>query len=233
MRPRERLIRQGVHALDPASLLALLLGTGQGQKEDAYQMAQRILYQCGGVKQLIHSDLSTLLSLKGIGEVKACRLLAAFELTRRVLQIEHQIISTDTTYPSYKSYREKLVRIARDLWVEDTHMVLAYPYPFIDEIQTLSLDQKISEKSDLISYLRQLVLVQNAVDEISNHTSSFQYWIIFILQACEHFSETDQSFAEQLHQKAEMLGIPIYTIMMISESQDWVLHTRDPNLSAD
>ncbi|WP_421616888.1 RadC family protein [Brevibacillus sp. TJ4] len=82
-RPRERLLREGAAHLSDAELLAILLRTGREQ-ETAYQLAQRLLATFGdlhGVAQAAHSELT---DIKGIGQVKAIELHAAFELGRRL-----------------------------------------------------------------------------------------------------------------------------------------------------
>lgn len=50
-RPRERLLREGSHALSDAELVAILLGTG-GRGRNAVALAQDVLARCGGVAGL-------------------------------------------------------------------------------------------------------------------------------------------------------------------------------------
>ena len=47
-RPRERLLREGSHALSDAELVAILLGTG-GPGRNVVALAQDVLARCGGV----------------------------------------------------------------------------------------------------------------------------------------------------------------------------------------
>ncbi len=82
-RPRERLLADGPGRLEPAELLAIVLGTGRGSGEDALQLAERVLRDVGGLDGLAAADLPALLGVGGIGPVKAARILAALELARR------------------------------------------------------------------------------------------------------------------------------------------------------
>ncbi len=82
-RPRERLRAAGAAALDDASLLALVLGTGRGSGEDALQLARRILRSVGGVGVLGAAAPADLETNNGIGAVRAARICATFELGRR------------------------------------------------------------------------------------------------------------------------------------------------------
>jgi DNA repair protein RadC len=82
--PRERLARAGVEALSDAELVAILLGTGvPGQPVEV--LAARVLAESGGLGGLERSGLGALSDLAGIGVGKACRLLAALEVGRRVV----------------------------------------------------------------------------------------------------------------------------------------------------
>ncbi len=81
--PRERLARVGVEALSDAELVALLLGTGaRGVPVEA--LAASVLAERGGLLGLERAGLGVLAARSGIGEGKACRLLAAVEVGRRV-----------------------------------------------------------------------------------------------------------------------------------------------------
>lgn len=82
-RPRERMLTLGSAAVQDAELLAVVLGTGRGSGEDALGLAQRLLRENGGLRQLARADLPALVGLEGVGPVKATRIAAAFELGRR------------------------------------------------------------------------------------------------------------------------------------------------------
>jgi DNA repair protein RadC len=83
-RPRERLLREGAAHLADAELLAILLRTGTEQ-ETSYELAQRLLAAFGDLRGLAQASHAELTKLKGIGQVKAIELHAAFELGRRVI----------------------------------------------------------------------------------------------------------------------------------------------------
>ena len=80
---RERASRGGVGSLSDVELLALLLATGAvGQPVGA--VAADLLSAVGGVERLERVGPYRLAQQRGIGPVKATRLLAAIELGRRV-----------------------------------------------------------------------------------------------------------------------------------------------------
>ena len=86
-RPRERLREIGAKYLSDAELMAILLRTGiKGQNVVA--LSQQLLVQVGGLSALSDVAFGRLCELKGISEAKACQLLAAVELGRRVADAE-------------------------------------------------------------------------------------------------------------------------------------------------
>jgi DNA repair protein RadC len=81
--PRERLARVGVESLSDAELVALLLGTG-ARGVPVEVLAASVLAERGGLVGLERAGLGALAARVGLGESKACRLLAAVEVGRRV-----------------------------------------------------------------------------------------------------------------------------------------------------
>jgi len=85
-RPREKLIAKGVENLSDKELLAILLRTGQAGKS-AIDIAESILTKYPK-KKILDVSFADLKKMNGIGADKACSLLAAFELTKRVLDVQ-------------------------------------------------------------------------------------------------------------------------------------------------
>ncbi|VVB80176.1 RadC-like JAB domain protein [uncultured archaeon] len=81
-RPREKLIKYGPGKLTESELLAIILRIGS-KKESVIELANK-LFTKYNVKTLSRLNLSTLKKEFGIGEVKACEILACFELGRRL-----------------------------------------------------------------------------------------------------------------------------------------------------
>jgi DNA repair protein RadC len=97
-RPREKLIEQGPANLKDKELLAVLLGTGRAGK-NVLEVAGEILAK-HPMKNLLILDYEKISKIKGIGPGKACSLLAAFELTKRALEVE------DNNLPTINSARD-------------------------------------------------------------------------------------------------------------------------------
>lgn len=82
-RPRERMIQYGAQALSNAELLAILLRTGTFQ-ESAVHVAQRLLRESGGLRNLTDMSMEQFTEIKGIGAAKALQIQAGIELGRRL-----------------------------------------------------------------------------------------------------------------------------------------------------
>ncbi len=80
-RPRERMLRHGAETLSNAELLAVLLGSGVPGK-NAIQLAREMTD--GGFATLARCDSTQLARRAGIGGAKAARIIAAFEIARRI-----------------------------------------------------------------------------------------------------------------------------------------------------
>ncbi len=82
-RPRERLYQVGAPQLSLQELLAVLLGGGTAQGS-ALQTALRLVATYGDLVELGKADIDALRQISGIGFARACRLVAAFEIGRRI-----------------------------------------------------------------------------------------------------------------------------------------------------
>ena len=86
-RPRERLERWGPGSLSHQELLAILLRTGSnadGKKYTAIDLATHLLTHFASLKGIAQADFAELQQIGGIGPAKACQIMAAFELGKRV-----------------------------------------------------------------------------------------------------------------------------------------------------
>lgn len=82
-RPRERLIKYGTGNLSNEELLAILLKTGTRDKS-AKDLAANLLIKLGSIKSLDDMNYYSLSQIKGIGQAKACTILTAIELGKRI-----------------------------------------------------------------------------------------------------------------------------------------------------
>ena len=82
--PYERFLEKGAGSLTNAELLAIILRTGTGGRS-AVDLARQILDRGGGRLSALHDlDLKDLLEIRGIGTVKAVKVLSLAELSLRL-----------------------------------------------------------------------------------------------------------------------------------------------------
>lgn len=105
-RPRERLINLGKEKLSNEELLAILLKSGT-KNTSVKLLANNILKQLDFITDLKDITLENLIKIKGIKQAKACELLAAIELGKRINQKYNninqiKIISSESVFEYYK-----------------------------------------------------------------------------------------------------------------------------------
>lgn len=83
-RPQEKMLYSGPGALSNAELLALILRSGNKDKS-AIQLAEDVLaYSANEIGGLGRAEVRELIELEGIGEAKACSIVAGIELAKRI-----------------------------------------------------------------------------------------------------------------------------------------------------
>lgn len=98
-RPREKLLRMGARALSNAELLAIMIGSGTGDK-NVTEVAREMLAASDGRLVLLSAmPLERLTAQKGIGPVKAVIISAALELGRRAFEESSVIKDSPITSP--------------------------------------------------------------------------------------------------------------------------------------
>lgn len=116
--PREKLIEKGVENLRDSELMAILLGTGIEGK-DVMKLSGDILKEYSK-KKLLALNYEKLSKIKGIGPAKACLLLAAFELTKRALEVE------DNNLPMVDSAKNAMAHLQELRTAKREHFVALY-----------------------------------------------------------------------------------------------------------
>ena len=85
MKPGRKFVEESPAACTDAELLAILIGSG-GAGYSALDVARDLLEHFGGLSNLMGHDLNELAEIKGVKTVRAIRIAAAFELSRRVIR---------------------------------------------------------------------------------------------------------------------------------------------------
>lgn len=104
-RPRERLAHYGPDKLSEAELLAILLRTGV-EGMNVIELSRKILKQFPKEK-LLNATVEDLKKVFGLGEAKACEIVACLELGRRLLKDKkcELLLSPQDVWESLKEIR--------------------------------------------------------------------------------------------------------------------------------
>ena len=108
-RPRERLINVGVENLSDEELLAIILKTGS-KEMSVKELSSYILSSFGGIENLKKLKYHEVKKIKGIGEAKACMLVAISEIVRRMNRKVITLIGTKLNTPLkiFEFYKSKI-----------------------------------------------------------------------------------------------------------------------------
>ena len=167
-RPRERLAKYGAKTLSDSQLLAILLRTGNRNK-NAVDLARNLLSHFGGLRALDSISFSELCSIKGIGLAKATQIKAALEIGKRFLRQKTEnnkrIKTVEDVVNYYKPY-------LRDLKKEVFKVML------LDGRNKMLKDVTISQGSLTASVVHPREVIKEAIKEsaaalifVHNHPS--------------------------------------------------------------
>ncbi len=203
-RPREKLMQHGPRVLSEAELLALLLGSGTGGMT-AVDVARQLLKDFEGLKNLAGCNLEELNRMRGIGHARASRMLAAFELGRRI-QSGNRERRVKITAPA------DLVRFMgpdlRGLKQEVMRVVL------LDSGNRVIRDTELTRGTLNASLVHPREVFKKAVDSLAaglilvhNHPSGEPAP-----------SVQDRRMTEQMCSAGELMGIPVLDHIIIAET---------------
>ncbi len=117
-RPREKLIAKGAENLKDSELLAILLRTGKTGK-NVIEIASQILSKYSK-KRLLQMTYQDLIKIGGIDSAKATTLLAAFELSKRALEVN------DTNLPVISTPKDVMAQLTELRHNKKEHFIALY-----------------------------------------------------------------------------------------------------------
>ncbi|MDX1679477.1 MAG: DNA repair protein RadC [Akkermansiaceae bacterium] len=113
LRPREKLVEHGASTLSDSELLALFIHTGiRGMS--AIELSKRLIERHGSLSALGALDVGELAKEHGLGETKAARLVAVFELGVRVSRERVHTQALDSPEHIHRSFAPQLMHLPRE-----------------------------------------------------------------------------------------------------------------------
>lgn len=194
-RPRERLVNYGVNSLSNEELLAILLKTGT-RKRSVKILASEVLNLVDNISGLKDITINKLLSIKGIGKVKAIEVIATIELGKRIY-IENKIIKNKLSTPN-------------DIYLSNKHL-------FIELKQEHFYCLYLNNKNELIE--RRLLFMGTVNKSVVHPREVFKYAYLSSASSiiCMHNhpsgdvtpSRDDIMFTKALVEVGALQGIPV------------------------
>ena len=106
--PREKFKNSGVANMSNAELLALILSSGN-KENNVMDIANNILYHFNDIATLSDATLQELMTIKGVGMVKAMHILSAIELGKRAMMMPKSEIIFRNQETIYNYFKPKIV----------------------------------------------------------------------------------------------------------------------------
>ena len=204
-RPRERLLCYGVEQLSNEELLAILLKTGT-RDMSAKVLASYLLKEIGNISELQHTSYQVLAQMKGVGRAKACTLLAAVELGKRVLQKKSILYQKFTdAYQVASYYQDKIGHFKQEYFI----------CIYLDVSKKL-----IHEKVLFIGTLNRSLVHPREVFKEAYQVSASSIICVHNHPSGEVLpSKEDVLFTSQLVKVGKMLGIEVIDHIIIGEDK--------------
>lgn len=201
-RPREKLIAKGVDNLKDSELLAILLRTGTKGK-NVIEIASQILSK-NSKKRLLQMTYEDLAKISGIDSGKATTLLAAFELSKRALEVN------DTNLPMISDAKDAVAQLSDMRDFKKEHFMVLY---------LNAKDQLVHKETISMGTLNANLVHPREVFEPAIKYSAAQ-----IIVAHNHPSgdpkpsEDDLEITIRLTEAGKMMGIEILDHIIISKN---------------
>lgn len=115
-RPRERALNNGVASLSNSELLAIILRTGTKNKS-VKDLSLEIINLVDDIHDFRNLTINKLLTIKGIGHVKAVELISVIELCKRIYADKNNLyIKITSVKDVYNNYRNLFLNAKQELF---------------------------------------------------------------------------------------------------------------------
>lgn len=213
-RPREKMLIHGSEALTNAELMAIVFRTGT-KNRSALELGHDIVKYCNNdITTLQHCTLEELTTIQGIGESKACLLMAICEITKRI----------------------QSRRLERKYKINSPHAVVDF---FTSELSHLSVEKFIAvllnTKNEMISWEVISIGSLNASivhpREVFNKAIKKSAAAIIVLHnhPSGHVNPSSEDIAvtKRLQEAGKIIGIPLLDHIIIGKNTHYSFKEED------
>lgn len=167
-KPREKLYKFGADKLSEYELIAILLGSGS-RNEDVLTLSKKLWQYMNKFHRISELAIDDLMEIEGIGLSKACSIISALELSKRI-NIRECVDNFSVGSP--KSVADIFMNILRDEMKEHFYVLLLDTKNKIiswDEISKGDLNSSIVHPREVFKYA--LKYSANSIICLHNHPS--------------------------------------------------------------
>ena len=158
-RPRERLEEKGASAISDTELISIIINTGC-RETTAVDIAREILSLANHeIQNLFTLSIEELCQVKGIGKAKAIKLLASFELSRRIcIPLDETTSNIDTT----RRAAEIAIPMLRNLMHEECWAI------YLNQANRLISKEKISSGGVSGTVIDMRMVLKSAINKLAS-----------------------------------------------------------------
>ena len=213
-RPRERLIQYGVESLSNEELLSIILKTGT-KDYSVKTLAKLVLKEINDISSLKDMTINKLMSIKGIGKVKAIEILAALELGKRVyyLKKNNDIILNNTT-KVFEYFRYMLMYERQEnfiaVYLDTKSRIISYKILFKGTLNTSCVHPREIFKYAFLESAYSIIVIHNhpsgevdpSIQDIELTNKLFEISMVIGIPIIDHIivgKEKYYSFYENMH----------------------------------
>lgn len=164
-RPRERFVKYGKEYLSNEELLSIVLKTGV-KGYSVKDLSNNILKEIKDITDLREITLNKLITINGIGKVKAITLLSAIELGKRVYENKNNLnIKIYSSKDIYNYIRDKLIYKKQEyfycLYLDNNNKLIEDKLLFIGTLNKSNVHPREIFKYAYLNNSNKIILVHN------------------------------------------------------------------------
>lgn len=203
-RPREKMLAHGVRKLSDSELLAIVLGSGT-KELNAVELGRVILHrESGSLSGISKWTSDEFIQTKGIGKAKATKLMAVFEIARRIDTKTPDVNKVSSSKDAYVLLRRHLHGLSHEefyvILLSRSNKVLS-----VEQVSSGGLSGTVADGK--IIYRKALLKESSALILAHNHPSGN-------LKP----SQADLSLTRKLKEFGEMVGFQVLDHLILSDN---------------
>ena len=215
-KPRERLIKYGKESLSNEELLSIILKTGT-KNYSVKTLAKLLLKEINNINDLKDITINKLMSIKGIGKVKAIEILAALELGKRVYYLkDNNDIKLNSIDKIFEYFRYMLMYEHQEnfiaVYLDSTLRLISYKILFKGTLNTSIVHPREIFKYAFLESAYSIVIIHN-------HPSGE------VIP-----SKQDVELTNKLFEIGSLMGVPILDHIIIGKDKYYSFYENMNNI---